>query len=97
MNISSRVILVHDVHLPTLLKNAISTVLINSTVGISSLYHKTPVICLGLAIYDIDGLTSKGIDLDTFWNLKLKVDSILFTKYRGYLINKTQLNQSFYI
>ena len=66
LSINSRVMVVHDVHLPTCLKNAIGTVTINSTVGLSSLYHKTPTIALGRALYDIEGLTCKGMRLKRF-------------------------------
>ena len=96
LGINSRVHIVYDVHLPTLLKNAISTVTINSTVGLSSLYHKTPVICLGHAIYDIDGLTPKDIKLDVFWNMNFKIDILLLNKFRLFLIKHTQINDSFY-
>ena len=59
-------------------KNAIGTVVINSTVGISSLYHETPTICLGDAIYDIEGLTSLGLTIDEFWSEYKEVDTELF-------------------
>lgn len=96
LNISERVMTIHDLHLPTCLKNAIGTVTINSTVGLSSLFHRTPTITLGDAIYNIDGLTSKGMSLDDFWvNYKVPDDQ-LFHKFRNYLIETTQLNGSFY-
>ncbi len=96
LGISERVMTVHDLHLPSCLKNAIGTVTINSTVGLSSLYHHTPTITLGDAIYDIDGLTSQGVSLDDFWkNYKIPND-LLFHKFRNYLIETTQLNGSFY-
>ena len=91
-----RVYIVYDLHLPRLLKNAKATVTVNSTVGISSLYHSTPTICLGESMYDIEGLTSKGIPLDLFWREYTPVDEQLFDKFRCYLIQKTQLNWSFY-
>ena len=91
-----RVKILYDVHLPTLLKGAIGTITINSTVGISSLFHKTPVICLGRSLYDIEGLTCKGMRLDDFWRNYKSVDGELFEKFRCYLIQKTQINGSFY-
>jgi len=96
LNIANRVKVVHDVHLPTLLKNAIGTITINSTVGLSSLYHETPVICLGRAMYDIEGLTAKDVDLDGFWSLDLQVNKDLYKKFRVYLVKNTQVNMSFY-
>jgi capsular polysaccharide export protein len=95
-NISKRVHVLYDVHLPTLLKNAVGTVTINSTVGLSSLYHGTPTITLGNAIYDIEGLTCRGMDLDGFWREQRAPDRELFEKYRRFLIQSTQLNGSFY-
>ena len=91
-----RVKVVYDIHLPTLLKHAIGTITINSTVGISSLFHSTPTICMGRSFYDIDGLTSKGMKLDDFWQNYKTVDQELFNKFRCYLIQKTQINGSFY-
>jgi capsular polysaccharide export protein len=91
-----RVKILYDVHLPTLLKNAIGTITINSTVGISSLYHNTPTLCTGRSFYDIEGLTSKGVSLDAFWRNYKEVDDELFNKFRCYLIQKTQVNGSFY-
>ena len=93
---AERVNVVYDVHLPTLLKNAIATVTINSTVGVSSLYHTTPTLCRGRSFYDIEGLTSKGVKLDDFWENYKAVDGELFNKFRCYLIQKTQVNGSFY-
>ena len=96
LNIESRVKIFYDVHIPTLLKNAIATLVINSSVGFSSLYHRTPVLCLGKSIYDIEGITAKNVDLNEFWNLKLKVNYEYYLKFRSYLINETQINDSFY-
>ncbi len=93
----NRVIITWDVYLPTLLKNTIGTIVINSTVGISSLYHEAPTICLGNAIYDIEGLTCKGLSLADFWENYKEVDSELFRKYRAYLIKTTQINSNFYL
>jgi capsular polysaccharide export protein len=94
--IAHRVSVLHDVHLPTLLKNAVGTVTINSTVGLSSLFHGTPTITLGNAIYDIEGLTCRGMTLDDFWHEQRAPDRELFEKYRRFLIHATQLNGSFY-
>jgi capsular polysaccharide export protein len=96
LQIEKRVITVHDLHLPSCLKSAIGTITINSTVGISSLYHNTPTIALGNAIYDIEGLTCKDMSLNNFWKEHKKPDKELFTKFSQYLIDKTQLNGSFY-
>ncbi|MEA2018438.1 MAG: capsular biosynthesis protein [Campylobacterota bacterium] len=95
-DIEDKVLVLHDTHLPTLLKNAKGTITINSTVGLSSLYHETPTITLGSAIYDIEGLTCKGMQLEEFWHSQYIPDKELLQKYRLYLIENTQLNGSFY-
>ena len=93
--LEGRLYYVHDTDLPALLQNAEGSVLINSTVGISSMYHGTPVKALGDAIYDIEGLTHQGT-LDSFWHNPDPVNRELFSRFRQYLINKTQVNGSLY-
>jgi capsular polysaccharide export protein len=92
-----RVIYIHDLHLPSLLKHAIGAVVINSTVGFSSLFFNTPVKVCGRAVYDFEGLTFQG-SLDEFWRASrnLSVDRALFNCFKNYLIDSTQLNGSFY-
>src|SRR5262249_29321674 len=46
----------HDPHLPTLLQHARGVVTINSTVGLQSLFHGTPVITLGESVYNVPGI-----------------------------------------
>lgn len=94
--IEDRVNVVHDLHLPSCLQNAKGTITINSTVGLSSIFHNTPVITLGYALYDIEGLTNKGGKLEDFWRFQIIPDMILFEKFRRYLVKNTQLNGSFY-
>lgn len=93
--VADRVVYVHDLHLPTLLRNAVGTVTINSTVGLSSLFHGTPVRVQGGAIYDIPGLTHQG-SLDAFWSRPGKIDTALYRKFKAYVIRNTQINGSFY-
>lgn len=88
---------IHDQHLPTLMTNSRGVVVINSTVGLSALHHGTPLKVCGNAIYDMPGLTFQG-SLDDFWqNSQLsKPDSALLQRFNGYLVQRTQLNGSFY-
>ncbi len=95
LGLQGRVFYVHDVCLPTLLQHAQGTVLINSTVGLSSLFHGTPVKPLGKTIYDIPGLTSQ-LDLDDFWNVERFVDKANFQAFRSFLIMRNQLNGNLY-
>jgi len=94
--IDNRVLVVHDLYLPTLLQNAKATVTINSTVGLTAISYGIATITLGNAIYDIKGLTSKGMTLDKFWKNYKKPNKDLYNKFVNYLIDKTQLNGSFY-
>ncbi len=88
---------IHDQHLPTLLQHARGVVVVNSTVGLSALYHNAPLKACGAAIYDMPGLTFSG-SLKDFWNeaQSLEVNRELFRRFRSYLIEHTQLNGSFY-
>ena len=90
-----RVIYVHDLHLPTLLDHARGTIQINSTVGISSILHGTPVKTSGSALYDMEGLTFQG-KLEDFWNNLYEIDKDLNRKFRLYLIENNQINGNFY-
>lgn len=95
-DVANRVLTIYDVHLPTCLINAIGTITINSTVGPSSLFHNTPTITLGTAMYDMPGLTCHGMLLDNFWTDYKIPDPILFSKFRNHVISETQLNGGFY-
>lgn len=93
--LGDRLIYVHDLHLPTILRNARGTIAMNSTVGISSLLHGTPVIALGDAIYDIPGLTHQG-SLAEFLVDPGQVDAELFDAFRAWVRHATQINGSFH-
>lgn len=93
--VQDRVVYLHDLHLPTLLHHALGTVTINSTVGLSSIHHRTPVKTLGAAVYDIPGLTHQG-SLDDFWSNPGRVDHHLYTHFRAYLLRNNQLRGSLY-
>ncbi|HIO91254.1 MAG TPA: capsular biosynthesis protein [Leucothrix mucor] len=93
--LEGRLFYLHDQHLPTLLHNARATIVINSTVGLSSLHHNVPVLVRGTAVYDVEGLTSQS-SLDTFWSIRGGVNSDLYKKYRLYLLNNNQGHGSFY-
>jgi capsule polysaccharide modification protein KpsS len=93
--LEERIFYLHDQHLPSLLRNAIGTIVINSTVGLSSLFHGVPVLVKGTAVYDIAGLTSQS-SLDEFWNNPGIVDDSLYKNYRSYLLQNNQGHGSFY-
>ena len=93
--LEGRVHYVHDVHLPTLLDKALGTVVINSTVGLSSLLHDTPVCVMGDPIYNIPGLTFQGA-LDRFWSAPGRIDRELYERFRVWLLLQNQANGNFY-
>lgn len=95
LGLQDRVFYVHDLCLPTLLTHAQGTVVINSTVGMSSLFHGTPVKTLGKAIYDLSGVTSQS-SLKAFWRKPGKVDRDKFQRLRNYLVAQNQLNGNMY-
>lgn len=93
--IKKRVVYIHGVPMPVLLRKGIGLVTVNSTCGLSALIHNLPVIALGRANYDISGLTFQGC-LDDFWMKGQKPDPELFRRYRSYLCNKSQIKGSIY-
>ncbi|MFM7784902.1 MAG: capsule biosynthesis protein [Gammaproteobacteria bacterium] len=95
--VEGRVHYVHDLHLPTLLRNAVGVVLVNSTVGLSALFHGRPLKVCGAAIYDMPGLTFRG-SLKDFWQgaAGFTMDRGLYQRFRAYLIQHTQLNGNLY-
>ncbi|MCL4126145.1 UNVERIFIED_CONTAM: hypothetical protein GTU68_052077 [Idotea baltica] len=95
LGLQGRVFYVHDLCLPTLLKNAQGTVVINSTVGMSSLFHGTPVKTLGKAIYNLPGITFQS-SLKAFWRKSGDVDKATFARLRNFLVKQNQLNGNMY-
>ncbi len=93
--LENRLFYVHDLCLPSMLKGARGSVLINSTVGMSSLHHGTPVKTMGRAIYDREALTCQK-ELDEFWVEPSAIDKTAYLSFRDYLIHKNQVNGSFY-
>lgn len=95
--VEQRVRYIHDQHLPTLLKNARGVILVNSTVGLSALHHRKPLMVCGTALYDMPGLSYQG-SLDKFWNEaeNYSINDKLYHHFQNYLIEHTQLNGNFY-
>jgi capsular polysaccharide export protein len=97
LGLEKRCFYVHDLHLPTLLRLARGVVVVNSTVGLSALFHGAPLKVCGSAIYDMNGLTFGGVLADFWQNAQhAKPDRHLFECFYSYLIRHTQLNGNFY-
>lgn len=92
---AARVHYILDGHLATLLSHARGTVTANSTVGLSALWHGSPVHVCGHALYNRPGLTHQG-RLDEFWQQPGTVDTARVHAFRNALIAQTQLPGSFY-
>ncbi len=90
-----RIDYVRDVSMPVLLRHTAGMVTLNSTSGISALWHNLPVITLGNAVYNIPELTHQG-SLDDFWHNPQQPDAELFKSYHRYHILTTQINGNFY-
>ena len=91
--LGERLLYADVINLPAALRGARGTVVINSTVGLSSLMHGTPVKCLGQAIYDMPGLTHQG-SLSEFFSTPAPVDRELCQRFRQWLRQQNQLNGS---
>ncbi len=89
--LGGRLLYVDVINLPAALREAKGTVVINSTVGMSSIHHGTPVKCLGTAVYDLEGLTFQG-PLEEFWRNPGEVDEEIYERYRYWLRVNNQIN-----
>lgn len=95
LDMADRLVYLEDGHLPTLLEHARGVVVVNSTVGLSALHHRRPLIALGNAVYDMPGMTWQG-GLDDFWLGVALPDMNLYYAFRDYVIQHTQINGDFY-
>ncbi|MEZ5586130.1 MAG: capsular biosynthesis protein [Sedimenticolaceae bacterium] len=93
--ISTRVTLIDGGDLMTLLRHARGVVLINSTVGIHALQADCPVKVMGIATYDITGLTHQE-SLDSYWRAPTKPDPDLRDDLIRALAASIQVKGNFY-
>lgn len=94
--LGDRLVYIHDLHLPTLLKHAKGTITINSTTALQSLHHGAPVKTMGDAIYDMPGLTFQG-ELAEFLRDPGTFDRQLYEQFRRWLLWNNQYNGNFYV
>jgi capsular polysaccharide export protein len=95
LDLGARVHYLESGHLPTLLAQALGTVIVNSTVGLSALSQGCPTKTLGRPIYDLPGLTARA-GLDAFWREREPPDRTLFDAFRRTVIHATQVNGDFF-
>lgn len=95
LGIEGRTLYLESGHLPTLLDHCQGTIVVNSTVGTSSLIHKRRTITLADPVYNIPGLTAS-CSLDDFWCDTEQPDMQLLNYFRRVMIHATQINGGFY-
>ncbi|EKI3077925.1 capsule biosynthesis protein [Campylobacter coli] len=96
-HVEGRILYVHDTYLPTLLKNALGCITINSTVGLSAILESCPTKVCGNAFYDFEGLAYPK-KLQFFWREAhaYKPNPSLVLNFKNYLLNTNQFNGNFY-
>jgi capsular polysaccharide export protein len=88
---------IHDVHLPTLLKNAKGVISINSTVGLSSLYHGKPTLLTGEnTMFDIEDISNYKKTYQEFFLNPQEPNKNKFNMLYNYIIQETQVYGDFY-
>lgn len=92
--VADRVFLIDGGDTDKLIEKSIGVVTVNSTVGLTAIEAGKPVIALGSAVYDIDGLTFQST-LAEFWKKPIEPDSILFDQFKRALIGTTQVRGGF--
>jgi capsular polysaccharide export protein len=95
LGISSQVVYAHDLALPEIFPYCKGCITVNSTYGMQSLLHHTPVMTTGRCFYAKEGLTFQGT-LKEFWNNPGSVNQELFKNYRAHVIATTQVNGCLY-
>ncbi|MCH5336127.1 MAG: capsule biosynthesis protein [Campylobacter sp.] len=95
--VEGRILYVHDSYLPTLLKNALGCITINSTVGLTAVLEGCATKVCGKAFYDFEGLTYQR-KLHFFWKEASahKPNLTLIANFRTYLLENNQINGNFY-
>jgi capsular polysaccharide export protein len=93
--VEGRVHVIAGGNLQRLIAMTRGTVIINSTVGLQSLRGACPTKVLGVAVYDIAGLTDQQ-PLDDFWREPQPVDTELMQDFERLIAATIQVKGSFY-
>jgi capsular polysaccharide export protein len=93
--LQDRVLFIDGGDLRALMQRSQGVVLINSTVGLQALQLGIPVLALGIAIYDIPGLTHH-TGIAAFWTKPEPVDRSLVASLERLLAATIQIRGSFY-
>lgn len=90
----SRVFFTDVGDLQLMLPPATGVVTVNSTAGLAAMGQGRPTIALGVAIYDLPGLTHQG-GLDSFWTAPEAPDRTLYEAFRRVVIRRCQVSGAF--
>lgn len=93
--IKRRVHLVDGGNLVTLLKHAAGAVMVNSTTGLHAVKIGCPVKVLGMAVYDLPGLTCQ-LPLDRFWRTPQAPDAETYQAVQRLMAHAIQIQGNFY-
>jgi capsular polysaccharide export protein len=94
-NTADRVFYIEHDDLIGLVKRARGVVTINSTVGSLALQFKRPLVALGQAIYDVEGLTFQ-FSLNRFWKEALPPQPEVFAAFQRVLVHHCLVRGSFF-
>jgi len=95
-----RVVYVDDGSIGLLLNHSKGLLTINSTAGISALFHGVPLLAFGDALYSAPGLAvaaRTGADLDAFWTQAKPAGPELAKAFLTLIRQKALVNGSFYL
>lgn len=95
LGIAARIVYLEDGDIAKLVRLATGVVTVNSTTGTFALTAGVPVITLGDAIYDLQGLTFQG-SLDRFWSAPTRPDPALFDAFRRVLVSRCLVRGGFF-
>jgi capsular polysaccharide export protein len=93
--VSGRVLFLRGGSPPHLIGAARGLVTVNSTLGITALAGGIPLVALGRAIYNFQGLASQQ-GIDAFWQQPQAPDAALFDAFRKVVTHRTQINGGFF-
>jgi capsular polysaccharide export protein len=94
-NTVDRIFYIEHEDLVGLVKRARGVVTINSTVGSLALQFKRPLIALGEAIYDVEGLTFQ-FSLNRFWKEAVPPQPDVFAAFQKVLVHHCLVRGSFF-
>ena len=92
--VGRRVFFIDAGDLQAMLPGSAGAVTINSTAGLACIELGLPTIALGVAIYNMPGMTHQG-DLDSFWTRPQKPDPDLYRDFRKVVIDRTQISGAY--